>query len=138
MAKAAYSWIMAGVKGGVRVVLLAIIERDALVQMGQGSGPFAAPQIARSQRVTSLQEKPRVLCPLRQGKKLLRQVLRFAFVQLTIPQAPQGGKKLRRFPNLLTQLVRAFIGPLDLGPRPALGSDQGRSQRDLQGEFLAG
>src|SRR5262249_10359990 len=105
MAQAARARVMAGVESGVRTVLPGIIQRDPLFQVSQGSGPFASQNIARSKRVISFQEKPRVLRPPGQDEESLRQVLCWPWVVLTVPQSPQRGKKLRRFSHILAQLV---------------------------------
>jgi hypothetical protein len=44
----------------VRVVLLGIVERSPLLEVGSGSGQLAAPQQGRPQRVMGFQEERRV------------------------------------------------------------------------------
>ena len=58
--------------------------------------------------------------------------------EMKAPQGRQSQKELRRFSQLLTQLLHAGVGPCYFRGRIALGGHQCNSERQLQREFLLG
>ena len=61
MAEATHAGVMPAVEPCVRVVLLGIVERSPLLEVGSGSGKLAAQHQGRPQRVVGFQEERRVV-----------------------------------------------------------------------------
>src|SRR6185503_1302192 len=86
------------VQKGMGAMLLEIIDRNAMLEMGSGSGRLAAEEQARSKRIMGLQEQRGILHTLGQSEKLLSQFVRrlqFRPQQIKYPQSPQGREQLR-------------------------------------------
>ena len=56
--------------------------------------------------------------------------------EMKAPQGRQSQKELRRFSQLLTQLLHAGVGPCYFWRRIALRRHPYRAEQQLQGEFL--
>src|SRR4030095_11889391 len=100
------------VQKGMGAVPLEIIERNALIEMGAGSGWLTAEEQTRSKRKMGLQEQRGILRALGQSGELLSQVVRrlqFRPQQIKYPQSAQGREQLRAPSFLLTQLARPGV-----------------------------
>jgi hypothetical protein len=109
---ATHAGVMPAVEPCVRVVLLGIVERSPLLEVGSGSGQLAAPQQGRPQRVVGFQEERSVVDLLGQAQEPLPQRPRplvLCAVVIKSPESPQHWKTLWRLPHLLAQLLRPGV-----------------------------
>src|SRR4029077_16574844 len=88
-----------------------------------------------------LEEERRVLRALGQAEQLLSLIQSRPDLparDMEEEESPQRREEIRRFSQLTAQDLRARVGRLPVGRRPVLGGEEGRAQRELQGEFFAG
>ena len=110
--EATHAGVMPAVEPCVRVVLLGIVERSPLLEVGSGRGKLSAPQQGRPQRVVGFQEERRVVDLLGQAQEPLPQRPRplvLGAVVIKSPESPQHWKALWRLPHLLAQLLRPGV-----------------------------
>jgi hypothetical protein len=119
---------------GQRAVLLRVVQRQALLEMGARKGQLSHQEIGGPERVVRLQPTRRVVSLLRQLQTLLSQLagsLVRAPTVIELPESPQDREELRRLARALTELPRSGIRVFRFGGGKALGVHQRRAQGDL-------
>src|SRR5262249_49698836 len=122
------------IEDGQRAVLLRIVEREALLQMGACKRQISHQERGGPQRVMALQQTRLVVSLLRELQTLLSQLAR-SLVRATpvveLPESPQDGEELRCLAHALTERARPSIGMFHLGSAKALRVHQCRAEDGL-------
>src|SRR5215831_17795481 len=120
------------------MVLLRVVDMNALLEMGVRLGQLAEREPAYSQGLVGLQEECRGVETPGQAETLLPELPRRLMLgssQIQQPQAKQHWKELWGFFDLLAEFTGTGVGRCHFRRRDSSGGYQSGAERGLEGQF---